>query len=169
MANKRIARLNEQVRRELTFLLQRDVRDPRIGIVTVTDVEVSPDLYHAKVFYSVMGSDEDRASAAEGLRAAAGFLRTEIARRMHTRRAPELHFTYDDTLQHAMHIEKLLQEALATTGVDSEARADAEVRAGVEDGAGPEHGQDANAEAGTADGADVAGRSDAREEGHGRD
>jgi ribosome-binding factor A len=158
MANKRIARLNEQVRRELTFLLQRDVRDPRIGIVTVTDVEVSPDLYHAKVFYSVMGSDEDRASAAEGLRAAAGFLRTEIARRMHTRRAPELHFTYDDTLQHALHIEKLLQEALATTGADSEAGADAE------------HGQDANADAGSVDGADVAGRHDAaREEGHGRD
>lgn len=116
MAKKRIARVNEQIRRELTTLLQLDVRDPRIGIVTVTAVEVSPDLYHAKVFYSVMGSDEDRENAAEGLRAAAGFLRTEIGRRMHIRRAPELHFTYDNTLQHAMHIERLLQEALATTG-----------------------------------------------------
>lgn len=116
MAKKRIARVNEQIRRELTSLLQRDVRDPRIGIVTVTAVETSPDLYHAKVFYSVMGSDEDRDSAAEGLRAAAGFLRTEIGRRMHIRRAPELHFTYDDTLQHAMHIERLLQEAMAGSG-----------------------------------------------------
>src|SRR5690606_40995578 len=116
MAKKRIARVNEQIRRELTSLLQFDVRDPRIGVVTVTGVEVSPDLYHAKVFYSVMGSDEDRASAAEGLRAAAGFLRTEIGRRMHIRRAPELHFTYDNTIQHAMHIERLLQEAPATTG-----------------------------------------------------
>ena len=116
MAKKRLARVNEQIRRELTSLLRLDVRDPRIGIVTITAVEVSPDLYHAKVFYSVMGSDDDRQNAAEGLRAAAGFLRTEIGRRMHIRRAPELHFTYDDTLQHAMHIERLLQEALATTG-----------------------------------------------------
>jgi ribosome-binding factor A len=116
MAKKRIARVNEQIRRELTSLLQLDVRDPRIGIVTITDVEVSPDLYHAKVFYSVMGTDDDRASAAEGLRAAAGFLRTEIGRRMHIRRAPELHFTYDNTLQHAMHIERLLQEARASSG-----------------------------------------------------
>jgi ribosome-binding factor A len=121
MAKKRIARVNEQIRRELTYLLQRDVRDPRIGIVTVTAVETSPDLYHAKVFYSVMGSDEDRASAAEGLRAAAGFLRTEIGRRMHIRRAPELHFSYDDTLQHAMHIERLLQEAMAVSGTSSPA------------------------------------------------
>lgn|SRR5690606_23706765 len=120
MAKKRIARVNEQIRRELTSLLQFDVRDPRIGVVTVTGVEVSPDLYHAKVFYSVMGSDEDRASAAEGLRAAAGFLRTEIGRRMHIRRAPELHFSYDNTIQHAMHIERLLQEALATTGSTTE-------------------------------------------------
>jgi ribosome-binding factor A len=133
MAKKRIARVNEQIRRELTSLLQLDVRDPRIGIVTITAVEVSPDLYHAKVFYSVMGSDEDRENAAEGLRAAAGFLRTEIGRRMHIRRAPELHFTYDSTLQHAMHIERLLQEALATTGNaaqggDADASADADIR-----------------------------------------
>jgi ribosome-binding factor A len=119
MAKKRIARVNEQIRRELTSLVQRDVRDPRIGMVTITAVETSPDLYHAKVFYSVMGSDEDRDSAAEGLRAAAGFLRTEIGRRMHIRRAPELHFTYDDTLQHAMHIERLLREAHASSGSSS--------------------------------------------------
>lgn len=125
MAKKRIARVNEQIRRELTSLLQRDVRDPRIGVVTITGVETSPDLYHAKVFYSVMGSEDDRASAAEGLRAAAGFLRTEIGRRMHIRRAPELHFTYDDTLQHAMHIERLLKEALAGSGSSDDAGTDA--------------------------------------------
>jgi ribosome-binding factor A len=130
MASKRIARLNEQVRRELTYLLQRDVRDPRIGVVTVTGVEISPDLYHAKVFYSVMGSDEDRDSAAEGLRAAAGFLRTEIAKRMHTRRAPELHFTHDNTLQHAMHIERLLQEARATRADDDGSAGDVADAAG---------------------------------------
>lgn len=113
MASKRIARVNEQIRRELTSLLQLEVRDPRIGLVTITGVETSPDLYHAKVHYSVMGTAEERESAREGLRAAAGFLRTEIGKRMHIRRAPELHFSYDDTLAHAMRIEQLLQEARA--------------------------------------------------------
>ncbi|HSK18532.1 MAG TPA: 30S ribosome-binding factor RbfA [Longimicrobiales bacterium] len=138
MAKKRIARVNEQIRRELTSLLQRDVRDPRIGVVTVTAVETSPDLYHAKVFYSVMGSEEDRASAAEGLRAAAGFLRTEIGRRMHIRRAPELHFTYDDTLQHAMHIERLLKEALAGSGGSDDDGMDVDGSRSPDDAAGPD-------------------------------
>jgi ribosome-binding factor A len=134
MASKRIARLNEQVRRELTSLLQLSVRDPRIGIVTVTDVEISPDLYHAKVFYSVMGGAEERDSAAQGLRAAAGFLRTEIGRRMHIRRAPELHFTYDNTLQHAMHIEQLLREARAGSSSADAADGDGDADAGAGDG-----------------------------------
>lgn len=125
MAGKRIARVNEQIRRELTALLQTEVRDPRIGMVTITAVQTTPDLYHAKVYYSVIGSDDERASAAEGLNAASGFLRTEIGRRMHIRRAPELHFTYDATLQHAMRIEQLLQEARAATGSHAEGQADA--------------------------------------------
>jgi ribosome-binding factor A len=115
MPSKRIARVNEQIRRELTGLLQNDVRDPRIGLVTITGVEVSPDLYHAKVHYSVMGDEEERKTAHDGLRAAAGYLRTEIGKRMHIRRSPELHFSFDSTLQHAMHIEKLLQEARASS------------------------------------------------------
>jgi ribosome-binding factor A len=115
MAGKRVARLNEQIRRELTALLQNEVRDPRIGMLTITGVEVTADLYHAKVYYSVMGDEEERSSAHEGLRAAAGFLRSEIGRRMHIRRTPELHFTWDSSLQNAMRIEKLLQEARASS------------------------------------------------------
>jgi ribosome-binding factor A len=113
MAKKRVARLNEQMKRELVMLLRGEVRDPRVVDVTITDVEVSPDLYHAKVFVSMPSDADERATALEGLRAAAGFLRGEIGRRMHIRRAPELHFQVDDTLQHAMHIERLLQEARA--------------------------------------------------------
>lgn len=111
MARKRVARLNEQVKRELTALLHFEVKDPRIGVVTVTDVEVTPDLYHAKVFYTLLGDEEERSQAQEGLRAAAGFLRSELGKRLHIRRAPELHFKFDDTLEHAMHIERLLQQA----------------------------------------------------------
>jgi ribosome-binding factor A len=115
MARKRTERLNEQLRRELTELLKFEVKDPRIGVVTVTGVEVAPDLYHAKVFYSMLGDEEEKRVAEEGLRAAAGFLRTELGRRLRIRRAPELHFRFDGTLQHAMHIERLLQEARASS------------------------------------------------------
>lgn len=124
MAGKRIARLNEQMKRELTQLLQFEVRDPRIGSLTVTDVEASPDLYHAKVFVAVMGDAADKERAMEGLRAAAGFLRTEIGKRMHVRRAPELHFSLDETLEHAMHIERLLREARASSATSEDAGAD---------------------------------------------
>jgi ribosome-binding factor A len=142
MAKRRAARLNEQVRRELTALLQTDVRDPRIGLVTITDVEVSPDLYHAKVFFSVLGGEAERESATEGLRAAAGYLRTEIGRRMHIRRSPELHFTYDATLQHALHIEKLLKEARATAADADPAtdRADEAADAADDNGIGAHRG-----------------------------
>jgi ribosome-binding factor A len=113
MAKKRVARLNEQLKRELTQLLQFEVKDPRVGAITITDVEVTPDLYHAKVFYTLLGDDDERKLAEEGLRAAAGFLRSAIGGRLHIRRAPELHFRYDDTLENAMHIERLLREARA--------------------------------------------------------
>jgi len=121
MAKKRIARVNEQMKRELIMLVQSEVRDPRIALVTITDVEVSPDLYHAKVFFSVRGDEEERKSAKEGLRAASGFLRSEIAKRMQLRKSPELHFSYDDTLTHAMNIERLLQEARASSSMSSDA------------------------------------------------
>lgn len=124
MARKRVARLNEQLKRELTQLLHFEVKDPRVGAVTVTDVEVSPDLYHAKVFFSLMGDEEEKRTAEEGLRAAAGFLRSELGRRMRIRRAPELHFRLDDTLAHALHIERLLQEARAGSPPEAEAEAE---------------------------------------------
>ena len=135
MAKKRVARLNEQMKRELIALLRFEVRDPRIGNVTVTDVEVAPDLYHAKVYVSVVGEADEQERALEGLRAAAGYLRGEIGRRMHIRRAPELHFTLDETLAHAMHIEKLLREARAAsadTGADEDAGNDEELEIEVE-------------------------------------
>jgi ribosome-binding factor A len=140
MAKKRVARLNEQLKRELTTLLQFEVKDPRIGPSTVTDVEVSPDLYHAKVFVAVRGGEEERKSALEGLRAASGYLRTEIGRRMRIRRAPELHFTLDNTLDHAMHIERLLQEARA--GMVTEPDPEPGVQDADAAGAGPDEEHD---------------------------
>jgi len=115
MAKKRIARVNEQMKRELIALLQFEVRDPRVGAVSITDVEVSPDLYHAKVYYAPRGDEEEKKRTLEGLRAAAPYLRTEISRRMRIRKAPELHFALDNTLEHAMKIEELLREARASS------------------------------------------------------
>jgi len=109
--HRRVERLNEQFRRELMEILHGEVRDPRVGAVTVTHVEVSPDLYHAKVYVTAL-DEIARDSTLAGLDGAEPFIRREIGRRLHIRRAPELHFTWDDTLAHAQRIEKLLGEVM---------------------------------------------------------
>jgi ribosome-binding factor A len=139
MAKKRVARLNEQFKRELTALLRSEVKDPRIGLITITDVEVTADLYHAKVYFTLAGDEEDRQQVLEGLRAATGFLRGELGRRMRIRRAPDLHFTFDNTLEHAMHIERLLREARAgsVSGEPGDAAPPENDDAAAVDGAAP--------------------------------
>ena len=121
--HRRVERLNEQFRRELMDILQNQVRDPRVGTLTVTSVDVTPDLYHARIYLTSI-DPESRASSLEGLNAAAPFIRGEIGRRLHIRRTPELHFTWDDTLANAQRIEQLLRQALPeheASGDDSEA------------------------------------------------
>ena len=109
MANRRVERLNEQLRREISDILRRDVRDPRIGIPTITRVEVTPDLFMARVFVRAGGNAEERAAALEGLDGAAAFIRREL-RGLKVRRVPELRFEIDQTLEHASRIEQLLRE-----------------------------------------------------------
>lgn len=109
MANRRIERLNEQLRREISDILRRDVRDPRIGIPTVTRVEVTPDLWMARVFVRVVGSDAERVETLEGLDGAAAFIRRELGG-LRMRRVPELRFEVDKTLEHATRIEELLRQ-----------------------------------------------------------
>jgi ribosome-binding factor A len=109
---RRIERLNEQLKREVTDVLHHHARDPRIGHVTVTEVRATPDLDAARVFVTALGSAEERAAAMEGLRAAAPFVRSELGRRLHVRRVPELMFEWDETLDHAQRIEQLLREVL---------------------------------------------------------
>jgi ribosome-binding factor A len=133
MARKRVARLNEQLKRELTTLLQFAVKDPRVSGLTITDVEVTPDLYHAKVYFTTTADEEERTQALQGLRAAAGFLRSELGRRLHIRRTPELHFEFDSTLQHAFRIEQLLQEARAGMSTDPDAPVDDDSTAPVDE------------------------------------
>lgn len=112
MASKRIARLNEQLKREIAELVRSEVRDPRVGIVSVTGVEVATDLGSARVFVRALGGDKERAEALEGLRAAAPFLRRALGQMLHVRRIPELRFHEDRSMEQAQRIERILSEVL---------------------------------------------------------
>lgn len=109
---KRTDRINEQLRQEISLLVRDGVRDPRVGLATVTAVETSPELDHAKVYVTTMGDEAERDEVMTGLRSAAPFIRGQLGRRLHMRRIPELHFTYDRVLEEAQRIEQLLREAL---------------------------------------------------------
>ena len=119
MANRRIERLNEQLRREISDILRRDVRDPRVGVPTVTRVEVTPDLWMVRVFVRVVGSDLERKEALTGLDAAAPFVRRALGG-LRMRRVPEIRFVADKTLEHASRIEELLRDVMPGEGEEEE-------------------------------------------------
>ncbi len=109
MANRRLARLNELLKREISRILRHEVRDPRVGIPTVTGVEVTQDLWSAKVHVRLGGEEKERAEALEGLEAAAPYVRKQLGD-LRIRRVPELRFVEDRTLDHARRIERILEE-----------------------------------------------------------
>jgi ribosome-binding factor A len=109
--HRRSERVAEGIREEVATFLAEDVKDPRVvGLVTVTGVDVTRDLRHAKVFVSIMGSDEEREATLEGLASAAGHLRSRIGRALRLRVAPEIAFKYDESIARAAKIEALLAE-----------------------------------------------------------
>lgn len=112
MAGRRTARLNEQLKRELSELIRTEVRDPRVGVVTLTGVETTKDLGLARVHVRTLGSDEERASTLEGLSAAAPFLRTALGKVLRIRRVPELRFQEDRSMEHARRIEQVLSDVV---------------------------------------------------------
>jgi ribosome-binding factor A len=107
----RALRVGEQIRRELAEQI-RKLKDPRIGMVTITDVEVTKDLSVARVFYSVLGEDDVITQTQKGLDRAAGFLRRELGHAMRLRVVPELRFQYDDTELKGNRIDQLIDEAI---------------------------------------------------------
>ena len=108
---RRTARINDLLREEISDILHREVKDPRMsGLVTVTDVDVSPDLQTAKVFVSVLGTDEETASTFRALRAGAHFLKRQLRKRLTIRRTPELEFLLDDSLERGARVLALLNE-----------------------------------------------------------
>jgi len=107
----RIERVNSLIRQEISQLLQRQVKDPRLGnFIAVTEVSTSADLKHAKVFVSRIGSEEDKQETLSVLTAASGFFRKELARRLKLRSIPELSFQWDDSIERGDHLLQLIDE-----------------------------------------------------------
>jgi ribosome-binding factor A len=107
MARGRMRRVDEAVRAVLSDAITSDLKDPRIGFVTVTAVDTTPDLRHAKVFVSVLGSDDDIAASLEGLQSSHGFLQRRVAEELRLKHTPTLAFVFDDTARRADRINRL--------------------------------------------------------------
>ncbi len=110
MPTERMRRVNEAVREVLSARLGAGLKDPRIGFVTVTSVDTSPDLRHARVFVSVLGDESERERTLAGLQAAHGHLQSSIGSELRLKRTPVLEFVYDDTIDRAARISELLDE-----------------------------------------------------------
>jgi ribosome-binding factor A len=109
-ASGRMRRVDEAVRQVLADAIAEELKDPRVGFVTVTDVSTSPDLRSARVYVSVLGDERARSASLEGLRHAHGYLQGRIASELELRRTPTLEFVYDDTTDRALRVERLLRE-----------------------------------------------------------
>lgn len=110
MDHSRARRVGEQIQKEISALLVKGLKDPRIGFVTITAVEVTPDLHLARVYYTVMGSGQVRRDTAAGLKSSTSYLRRELGRRLRMRYVPDLVFTYDASLEYGNRIESLIQQ-----------------------------------------------------------
>lgn len=122
MNKTRMSRVGEEIKKELSVLLQRGLKDPRVGFVTVTDVEVSSDLQLAKVFVSVFGSEEQRKASLAGLQKAKGYLRTEIGKRVKLRHIPDFTFKLDESIDYGSKIESILREISTEEGKQDESK-----------------------------------------------
>jgi len=111
MSSERQARLADRIRVLIAQRLEKGLRDPRLGFVTITDVRVTGDLQHASVFYTVLGDEKERQDTADALKAATGMLRSEVGRQLGVRLTPTLEFILDAIPDNAGHIEDLLREA----------------------------------------------------------
>src|SRR5439155_14402428 len=117
MQERRIGRIEEQFRIAISEILEREIQDPRIGLVTVTAVKVSPDLRHARVFVTVLGNADQQKKTIEGLRSAANYARRSLSKRLHhLKRIPELAFDYDESIEKTIRLEELLDQIKSEEG-----------------------------------------------------
>jgi len=110
MSVRRMERINEFIKREVCFLLQREIKDRRIGFVTVLECSVAPDLSEAKIYVSVMGSKKQKADTMAGLGSAAPFMRSQLGKHITLRYTPKLIFFLDETAEKAARVEELLDK-----------------------------------------------------------
>ncbi|GAA5415148.1 ribosome-binding factor A [Paraliobacillus ryukyuensis] len=110
MSHMRANRVAEQMKKELGDIISRKIKDPRVGFVTITDVEVTGDLQQAKVFISVLGEDKQKQETLVGLAKAKGFIRSEIGSRIRLRKTPELFFEFDEAIEKGNRIEHILRD-----------------------------------------------------------
>jgi len=109
-------RVADQIQRDLSALIARELKDPRVGMVTINAVEVTPDYAHAKVFFSLLTGDPEEAT--QGLNAAAGFLRNGLFKRLHIHTVPTLHFVFDRTTERAADMNALIAKAVSSRAKD---------------------------------------------------
>jgi len=109
----RSRRIADQIQRELSDIIRTELKDPRVGMITIIDVEVTRDQSHAKVFFTSLGDPSRVADATKGLQHAAGFLRSELAHRMKLRIVPQLQFQYDESVERGIHLSQLIDAAVA--------------------------------------------------------
>lgn len=105
-------RVAEQVRRDLADLIRTELKDPRVGMISLTDVELTPDYAHAKVYFTTL-NDDHLEDIERGLKRAAGFLRRELGKRIHIHTLPELHFIYDSSIERGASMSQLIDRANA--------------------------------------------------------
>lgn len=121
----RTRRVSEQIKRLLAVMIRDEIKDPRIGLVTISDVEVSRDFAHARVYYTVLGQDKEQAeSTTKVLNGAAGYLRRELGRELTLRMIPALHFFYDETQERALHISALIDRVVHKPDSESDDQGD---------------------------------------------
>ncbi len=106
-------RVAEQVRRELAELIRTELKDPRVGMISITDVEVTADYAHAKVYFSTLAGSENVPGVLTGLQKASGFLRRELGKRISIHMTPQLHFVFDESLERGADLSRLIQDAVA--------------------------------------------------------
>jgi ribosome-binding factor A len=109
----RARRVADQIQRELPELIRQEVKDPRVGMLTITEVEVNRDMEFAKVFFTTLGGEVEHAACLQGLQRASGFLRSQLSHRMQLRVVPKLTFVYDRSVEYGMQLTHLIEAAVA--------------------------------------------------------
>ena len=116
----RSRRIAEQIQRELSDIIRLDLNDPRVGMITITDVEVTQDNAHAKVFFTLLGDDAKIDTTARALTHAAGYLRTQLSRKLRLRTVPELQFKYDASVERGARLSQLIDAAVSKSKPEAE-------------------------------------------------